>query len=173
MENGPVLPPHSAAACPAREPSRLGAAAIEKNGAAVRGSSPDSANSDILKGMAAAPEKARWYRLTPGRSLSLLLAVEGFLLLSEHFRWFGFNQHKGWTVLIAVASVGVFLLLMFFWFLAALVFRWRFQFSILSLLVLVVVVAMPFSWLATEMKAGEETAGGGGGDQKGGGRGKL
>ena len=46
-----------------------------------------------------------------------------------------------------------FLLLMFLWFLAALVFRWRFQFSILSLLVLVVVVAIPFSWLATEMKA--------------------
>ena len=42
---------------------------------------------------------------------------------------------------------------MFLWFLAALVFRLRFQFSILSLLVLVVVVAVPFSWLATEMKA--------------------
>ena len=42
---------------------------------------------------------------------------------------------------------------MFLWFLAALVFRLRFQFSILSLLLLVVVVAVPFSWLATEMKA--------------------
>ena len=30
-----------------------------------------------------------------------LLAVEGFLLLSEWFRWFPFNEHKGWTVLIA------------------------------------------------------------------------
>ena len=95
----------------------------------------------------------RWFHVTPGRFLPLLLAVEGFLLLSEHLRWFGFNQHKGYTVLIAVASVGVFLLLMFFWFLAALVLRWRFQFSILSLLVLVVAVALPFSWLATEMKA--------------------
>ena len=56
-------------------------------------------------------------------------------------------------MLIAVASVGVFLLLMLLWFLAALVFRLRFQFSILSLLVLVVAVALPFSWLATEMKA--------------------
>ena len=42
---------------------------------------------------------------------------------------------------------------MFLWFLAALVFRLRFQFSILALLLLVVVVAVPFSWLATEMKA--------------------
>ena len=53
-------------------------------------------------------------------------------------------------------AVGVFFLLMFLWFLAALVFRWRFQFSILSLLVLVVAVALPFSWLATEMKAAKE-----------------
>ena len=55
--------------------------------------------------MAAAPEKARWYRVTPGRLLPLLLAVEGLLWLSEHFCWFPFNEHKGWTVLIAVASV--------------------------------------------------------------------
>ncbi len=67
--------------------------------------------------------KPRWYRLTPGRLLPLLLAVEGFLWLSDRFCWFAFNQHKGYTVLIAVASVGVFLLLMFLWFLAALVFR--------------------------------------------------
>ena len=81
-----------------------------------------------------------------------LLALEGFLLLSEWFQWFAFNRHKGWTVLIAVASVGVAFVLMFLWFLAALVFRRRFQFSILSLLVLTVVVAIPCSWLATEMK---------------------
>ncbi len=55
----------------------------------------------------------RWFVPTPGRLLPVLLAVEGFLWLSERFRWFAFNQHKGWTVLIAVASVGVFLLLMF------------------------------------------------------------
>ena len=59
-------------------------------------------------------------------------------------------------MLIAVASVGVFLLLMLLWFLAALVFRLRFQFSILSLLVLTVAVALPFGWLATEMKAARE-----------------
>ncbi len=79
--------------------------------------------------------------------------LEGFLLLSAWFQWFSFNQHKGYTVLIAVASVAVFFVLMFLWFLAALVFRLRFQFSILSLLLLTLVVAMPCSWLATEMKA--------------------
>ena len=73
--------------------------------------------------------------------------------------WFPFNQHKGWTVLIAVASVGVFFLLMFLWFLAALVFRLRFQFGLLSLLVLTVVVALPFAWLETEMKQAREQKG--------------
>ena len=100
-----------------------------------------------------APEpKARWYRLTPDRLIAALLAVEGFLLLSERFRWFPFNQHKGWTVLIAIASVGVAMLLMFLWFLAALLFRRRFQYSIRSLFVLTVAVAIPCSWLAAEMK---------------------
>ncbi len=81
-----------------------------------------------------------------------LLALEGFLLLSAWFRWFPFNQHKGWTVLICLATVGAALVLMFLWFLAALVFRLRFQFSILALLALMLAVAIPFSWLATEMQ---------------------
>ena len=109
--------------------------------------------------MVAAPQerlRRRWFLPTPGRLLLVLLAAEGVLWLSERFRWFAFNQHKGYTVLIAVASVGGFLLLMLFWFLFALVFRWRFQFSILFLLVLTLVVALPFSWLATEMKAARE-----------------
>ena len=78
----------------------------------------------------------------------------GFLFLSERFQWFAFNAHKGWTVLITLASVGVFLLLMLFWFAIALAFRLRFiQFDIRLLLVLVVVVALPCSWMAVEMKA--------------------
>ena len=100
--------------------------------------------------------KPRWFVPTPGRLLLVLLAIEGLLWLSERFQWFAFNQHKGWTVLIAVASVGVFFLLMFLWFLAALVFRLRFQFSILSLFVLMVAVALPFAWLETELKAARE-----------------
>jgi hypothetical protein len=95
----------------------------------------------------------RSFHPTPGHFLAGLLAVEGLLFLSERFHWFAFNTHKGWTVLIALASVGVFLLIMLLWFLAALVFRCWFQFSIRSLLVLTVAVALSCSWLATEMKA--------------------
>ncbi len=97
-------------------------------------------------GMTDAAEKPRWYRITPDRAVLALLALEAFLLLSAWFHWFPFNQHKGWTVLICLATVGAALALMFLWFLAALVFRWRFQFSILALLVLVLVVAVPCSW---------------------------
>ena len=94
----------------------------------------------------------RWYRLTPGRLIAGLLAVEGFLWLSQHFAWFAFNRHKGWTVLIAVAAVGAVLAVMLVWWLAAAVFRLRFQFSIRSLLVVALAVALPSSWLAAEMR---------------------
>ena len=104
-------------------------------------------------GMADDLPKCRWFCPTPGWLVLGLLAVEGFLFLSERFQWFAFNAHKGWTVLITLASVGVFLLLMLFWFAIALAFRLRFQFDIRLLLVLVVVVALPCSWMAVEMKA--------------------
>ena len=92
------------------------------------------------------PSKLRWYQPTPGRLLVVLLAVEGGLLFSE--RWFP----TGWSVLIAVAAVGLFLLLMLFWYVLAFIFQWRFQFSIRSLLLLTIAVAFPSSWLAVEMK---------------------
>ena len=81
--------------------------------------------------------------------------------------WFPFNQHKGWTVLIAIATVGAALLLMFLWFLAALLFRLRFQFSILSLLVLTRGRRHPVQLAGGGEETGEETAGGGGGDREG------
>jgi hypothetical protein len=98
----------------------------------------------------------RWFHPTPGRLLVVLLAVEGGLMLSERFQWFSFNEHKGWTVLIAMAALGLFLLFMLVWFVFALLFRRRFQFSIRSLLVLTIVVAIPFSWFAVEMKWARE-----------------
>jgi fatty acid desaturase len=102
------------------------------------------------------PPKPRWYQPTPGRLLVVLLAVEGVLLLSERFQWFPFNQQKGWIVLIAIASVVAAMALMLLWFFLALLFHWRFQFSLRSLLVLTVAVAIPFSWLAVEMKAARQ-----------------
>jgi hypothetical protein len=97
------------------------------------------------------PPRPRWYRLTPGRLVVGLLAIEALLPFSEPFRWFPINEHKGWTVLMCVVGVGMVMFLMFVWFALALLFRWRFQFSLRSLLVLVVAVAIPCSWLAVEM----------------------
>ncbi len=106
--------------------------------------------------MTDAPTPTRRFRPTPAWLIFGLLAVEGLLWLSERCRWFWFNERKGWTVLIAVAVVGVAMLVMLLWFLVPLVFRWRFQFSIRSLLVLAGVVAIPCSWLGMEMRAAEK-----------------
>jgi hypothetical protein len=75
--------------------------------------------------MANAALKPRWYRITPDRLIFGLLVVEGLLWLSERYRWFWFNSHKGWTALIAAAAVGSVLVLMFLWFIAAVVLRRR------------------------------------------------
>jgi len=95
--------------------------------------------------------KPRWYRLTPGRLILGLLVVECLLFLSERFQWP--TWHKGYAVLIAVASVVVAMILMLLWFLVALVFRFSFQFGIRSLLTLTVAIAIPCSWLAVQMRA--------------------
>ena len=102
------------------------------------------------------PGKRRRFFPTPAWLVLGSLAATGLLFLSERWRWFPFNAHKGWTVLIAVAAVGVVLASMLLWWLVALVFRSRFQFGIRTLLVLVVAVALPFSWLAVEMKKARE-----------------
>ena len=98
--------------------------------------------------------RIRWFHLTPGRVVIALLAVEALLWLSDRFQWP--TWHKGYAVLIAVASVAVVFVVMLLWFVVALVCRGRFQFSIRSLLVLTVAVAIPFSWLAVEMNAARE-----------------
>ncbi len=99
----------------------------------------------------------RWYHCTSDRFLVwLLAAVEGVLLLSERYRWFPFNERKGYTVLIAVAVVCAALLLMMLWFAGSLVLRRRFQFCLSSLFVLVVVVALPCNSLAVKMQEARE-----------------
>ena len=103
--------------------------------------------------------KLRWYRLTPDRLILGLLAVEVFLLLSQWGRWFDFNQHKGLTVLTAVAVVALMLLLLLVWLVVSLLFRWRFQYCLRSLLLLVVAAAIVCSWLTTEIqRAGKQRA---------------
>ena len=110
------------------------------------------------------PQPRRFYP-TPAWLIFGLLVVEGLLWLSERFQWFGFNSHKGWTVLIAVAVVGLAFVVMLLWFIASLLFRWRFQFSIRSLLVLTLAVAVPCSWLASEIASAEAAGGGRATDQ--------
>jgi len=92
----------------------------------------------------------RWYHLTPDRLIVGLLAVQVFLLLSEQSQWFGFNEKKGWTVLIAFGVACSAVVIMFLWGAVSLLFRWRFQFSVRSLVVLVVAIAIPCCWLAVK-----------------------
>jgi len=104
---------------------------------------------DDVRGSLVMPEsrpKRRWYHITPDRLIFGLLAVEGFLLLSERFQWFAFNEKKGWTVLIAMAAVCMVVVVMLVWLVVSLLSRWRFQFSVRSLVVLVVAVAVPLGW---------------------------
>ena len=77
----------------------------------------------ILTGMTATKSNLRWIRPSPDSLVLALLAVLGILFVSERFQWFAFNEKKGWTVLIAVATVAAFLLLMLLWLAVALVFR--------------------------------------------------
>ena len=102
-----------------------------------------------------APEKRRWYCPTPGWLVLGSLAVTGLLWLSNWLGWW----HKGYAVLVAVAGVGTVLAGMLLWWLVALIFRWRFQLGTRTLLVLTLAVALPFSWLAVEMKKAREQKG--------------
>ena len=80
------------------------------------------------------------------------LAVTGLLFLSDKWRVVLVQRTQGldgtsgggWRGRGAWSDAA--------WWLVALVFRWRFQFGIRTLLVLVVAVALPFSWLAVEMR---------------------
>ena len=106
--------------------------------------------------MTNAKPQRRWFHLTSNRLVIGLLAVEGFLLLSERFDWFPSNEKKGWTVLIAVASVVLVMLLLVVWFVASLILRWRFQFGVRSLFVLALAVAISCSWLVIQWQQAKE-----------------
>ncbi len=58
------------------------------------------------------PTYRRSFHPTPAWLIYGLLVVEGLLWLPERYRWFWFNEKKNLTVLIAVASVGVLMLVM-------------------------------------------------------------
>jgi hypothetical protein len=100
--------------------------------------------------------KFQWIGLTPDRFFIALLLAECLLLLSERLQWFGFNLHKGWTLLIAIACAGVAAILPIFFFAVTLILRRRFQFGVRSLLMLFVVIAVPSSWLEVEVREASE-----------------
>jgi hypothetical protein len=94
--------------------------------------------------------RSRWFCLSPdwlviGAPLSV-----GLLWLSDRLQWFGFNHHKGWTVLIAVAAVGAAALTMLLWWAVSLIFHLRFQFGIRSVLVFCLACSIALSWFAVE-----------------------
>jgi hypothetical protein len=94
----------------------------------------------------------RWFHVTPARFFIGLLAVQVFLFLSDQLKWFPFNGHKGWTVLIAIGVVGLAVVVMVVWGLVWLCLGRRFQFGVRSLLLFLVAVSIPLGWFAWEMQ---------------------
>jgi hypothetical protein len=74
------------------------------------------------------------------------------LFASERWRWFSFNQHTGYTVLLAVAIVGGVLLLLVAWMLFALVLRRRAQLKLRTLLVFVILCALVCGWMVVRLR---------------------
>jgi hypothetical protein len=83
-------------------------------------------------------------------AIVLLLVVEAILFASERREWFAFNQHKGYTVLVALGVACGAVVALLLTGVASLLVRRRMQFSVRSLLLLVVAIAIPCCWLALE-----------------------
>jgi hypothetical protein len=98
------------------------------------------------------PPKLRWFYPRLRWVLIALLAVEGFLVLSEQVGWFGFREDKVGPFVIALAAVIVSILLTILWIVLRMGFRRRFQFSLRSLVILTFLVASLCSWLAVTMQ---------------------
>jgi hypothetical protein len=108
--------------------------------------------SAIMSGMCGTALPQHRFRPKPACLVLGLLAVDGLLLLSDRFQLFAFNEKPGLTVLIALASLAVGMLLMLLWLIVSLLRRWRFQFNLRLLFVLVLAWAIPCSWLTVEMR---------------------
>jgi hypothetical protein len=102
--------------------------------------------------------RSRSFKPMPDRFVTALLLVTGLLWLSQRFQWFGFDQHKGWTVLISVAVVCLAALVMLVWWIASLLFHWRFQFGIRSVLAFCLTCSIVVGWLAVEIQRARRLA---------------
>jgi Leucine-rich repeat (LRR) protein len=94
----------------------------------------------------------RWYAPTPAKFLFAVLVMQGVLFLSAHYRWFWFNERKGYTVLITVAATALALLLLSGFVFASRFFKSRTQFSLATLLLVVPVMAIPCGWLTRDLE---------------------
>ncbi len=92
--------------------------------------------------------RRRSFHLTPERVLLGLPSLWGVLFLLEHFQWL----RNGFSVLLALASMGMIVLFLFLWFAAALVFRWRFQFSLRTLCLVMFLACVGMSWVGVKMQ---------------------
>jgi hypothetical protein len=95
--------------------------------------------------------KPRWYAPTPAKFLFAVLVMQGVLFLSAHYRWFWFNERKGYTVLITLAATAVAFLLLVARVLVSRLFKSKLQFGLATLLLVIVVVAIPFQWMGQEV----------------------
>lgn len=91
--------------------------------------------------------KTRWYSPTVGRFLFAILATQVVLYLSQHFKWFAFNQLKGHSVVIAVTVTAMSMLLIA----GVVLIGRRAQFTLATLTLMVPVMAIPCGWLVREM----------------------
>src|SRR5437868_15369750 len=95
--------------------------------------------------------KTPWYTPTPAKFLFAVLVMQGVLFLSAHYRWFWFNELKGWTVLLAVAATVIVLMLLAGLVVVSCLFKSKSQFSLATLLLIVPVLGVPLGWLVREM----------------------
>jgi hypothetical protein len=103
-----------------------------------------------------APRPSRWYVPTPAKFLVAVLVVQSVLYLSAGYRWFWFNHHKGYTVLITVAATAILLVLLALAVGISQFFKTKAQFSLATLLLMVPVMAIPCGWLAKEVADARE-----------------
>src|SRR5690349_21264301 len=97
------------------------------------------------------PAKPRWYAPTLAKFLFAVLVMQGVLFLSAHYRWFGVNDRKGYTVLISVAATVIALVVFLGVVVVSRFFKSKAQFSLATLLLMVPVIGVPLGWLVREM----------------------
>ena len=89
-----------------------------------------------------------WVALRFTWVLLALLAVEGFLLISEQSNWFGLHDDEYHAL-----AIGLVVVITFFWIVARCAFRnRRFQYSLRTLFLLTLLVSIGMSWISMKMQ---------------------